>query len=339
MKNNLFLPSIEKNRKYFLLVPVVLMLLAVIIGVIFKFNLSTDFTTTYTFNVSYNSTVTDEKYDNYVNEISTILNKNGAEKFSYKFDKLNADISLATKVTIYNSDLSGVELNNKFATISSQIEDVINEKIGNGHINVSSLQTNSGQSFSNQLINSAVVLLVSAVILFVFIWIRHEIKLAFASLFVVLYNTGILTALIVLFRLPVNTFFTLPFYLTTLISYAIFMIVADKIRSQLDEDSSLSKNEELLTKAVVANKNILAMILLSLAVCILLSMLSLSTKVIFTAIACLLGLVVAAYSSICVGLSIWSKIYNKDSDKKLKAKKLKKDQPKTKKSTKENVEV
>ena len=53
----------DKYRKFILLIPVILILLAVVIGVVFKFNISKEFTTTYKFTVSYNTTITESNYE------------------------------------------------------------------------------------------------------------------------------------------------------------------------------------------------------------------------------------------------------------------------------------
>lgn len=337
MINNLIIPS-SKNRKYLLLIPVVLMLLAVIVGVIFKFNVNADFKTTYTFNVVYNSSIEENKYADYENEIAKVLQDNNIKSFD--FEKLNEDISLATKVNIYNSDMSFTELKNIFNKASSSIETNINNKIGNGHINISDLYKVSGQSFTNQILNMSLVLLVFAIIFFAYTWIRHEFKMAISSLFILPYNIGILLALTLIFRLPVNNMFTIPFYLSTLIAYLIFVIIADKIRENINNENYSENNSEIiLQNAVAENKKIITNLIIVLSIAILLSMLTLSLKVFFVSILCLLGVISAIYSAVCVAYAIWSKIYNKANDKKLKAKKLKKEQPKTKKSKQEDKVV
>ena len=328
--------NFDKYRKFILLVPVVLMLIAVVIGVIFKFNFATEFTARHTFTVAYNTTVGEPCYEKYENEIASILNENGGnDKFSYGFERLNDEIAVSTKVVIYDSELSTTQLQNVFNKVSESIEENINGLIGDGHITVSDIHEVSAKSLQNEIINLAVVLLVGGVLLFVYIWIRHELKLAISSLFMILYNVALLVSSFVLFRIPLNSMFVVPFAVVTLLSYVMFAIVADKVRSGLDSENSVSNNE-LVNDAINQNKLTLLLIVAGSGLAVLLSMLSLSLDVIFVSIACFVGIIIALFSAIFVAYAVWTKIYNKDNDKRLKAKKLKKEQPKTKKSKQED---
>ncbi len=332
---NVNTPFSKNLFKFYLLVPVVIMLLALIIGVIFGVNKSNDFKTTYSFTVKYNSTVSEKEYDAYIKDISNILDKNGAEKFDYKFEKLNDDISLTTKVIISNSQYASADLANKFTTISNNIKQVVNEKIGGGHIEISELSEISGQSFTKEILKTLLAVGVITVLAFAYIWIRYELKMALCSLLILPYNVGLLIAMLVLLRLPFNNMFMIPFYLTMLVSYVVFIIIANNIRDELDDDVfAESKNNDLFINSLNTSKNALTIILICLATAILISMLSFSIKVIFIAIACLLGLCIAVYSPLFVTFGLWTKVYNIDKDKRLKAKKLKKEN-KNKKDKKE----
>ncbi len=337
MKNNKF-SSLFKDFRFVMLLPVVIMLLAVIFGVIFKFNTTTEFKTTYTFNVKYNTSLSEENYEDYACELSKVLNKEADGKFDYKLEQLNENIALSTKVTIYNSSLTSAELENDFTAISEKIETAVNAKIGSGHIEVTELNKINGISYTKEVLKALLVVGIITVIMFAYIWFRFELKMALCSLLLLPYNIGILTALLLLFRLPVNTMFMVPYILTTILSYILFMIVGDKIREELDLDLfAEANNQTLLNGSLITNKNVLLILLISFSGALLLSMLSLSSKVIFTAILSLIGIVVAIYSTIFVAFGLWTKVYNKDSDKRLKAKKLKKEQPKTKKSKTEEL--
>ena len=323
-----------------MLVPVVLMLLAVIIGVVFNFNLGKEFKETYSFTIKYNSSVSNEQYEDYLDQISSVLNNHTDGKFSYKFEKLNEEIALQTKVTIYNTKLNSIDLQNKFIVISGEIKDVVNASIGNGHIEISELNAVSGISFTNEVVKTLLALTVLAIVMFAYIWFRYQFKMALCSLLLLPYNVGTLMALMVLFRLPVNTMFTIPFFISTILSYIVFVILADKIREYLEfELLSDAKNEEMLANSLQSNKNILSILLISFSVSLLLAMLSLSANVIFTSILALIGVVVAVCTAVPVSLGLWMKVYNKANDKRLKAKKLKKEQTKTKKSAKTDAVV
>ena len=322
----------DKYRKFILLIPVILILLAVVIGVVFKFNISKEFTTTYKFTVSYNTTITESNYEKCEENIVNILNKNGGESgFSYELNKLNEEIAITTQVTLYDNELSSTQLQNQFNKISSDIEETINEFVGNGHITISELHEVAPKTISNEVINLAVVTLLGMILLFIYIWIRHEIKLAFASLFMTLYDIALMLTVFILFRIPLNQMFTVPFYFVILLSYFIFAILSDNIREGLDAEKSIT-NEELVNSSITKNKTVLCIIVSAFGIASLLSMLSLSLDVIFVSIACLIGIIIALYSTVFTTFAIWTKIYVKDNDKRLKAKKLKKEQPKTKKS-------
>ena len=62
MKSNKKSCDFVKNFKYIMLLPIVIALLAIVFGAVFGFNLDYDFRNVTTFNVKFNTTVTESEY-------------------------------------------------------------------------------------------------------------------------------------------------------------------------------------------------------------------------------------------------------------------------------------
>lgn len=336
IKNKIF-----SNAKYFLLVPVIVLMLAVIIFIVFSYNKSHDFKNNYSFNVSYKQDMSSKEYSKAKNLIANNLYDKYGNKIDVVTSKINSDIEVGTQVKVY--------LNNKIANFSDSLTDMcdeiktdLNTLLGDGHVIISEVEEVSGINYSKDLLWTGVALLVTMAVMFAYFWIRFEFKTALTSLTIVPFVALMLSALTVLFRLPVSTLFSTPIVVSSLVGYIIYMILSEKVRAMLRDDKYNSyPNTDLILTALNDSKNTLIYILSGVAIIYLFTMLFFTMKMFIFAISGILGLIIATYVATIITSLLWTNLYRRDKDNRLKEQKdneAKKKKEGKKKKTKEEEE-
>lgn len=341
MKSNNYKNKIFSGAKYFLLVPLVVVLVSLILFIIFSFNKSQDFRQNYTFTLDYKADISATKYTECENIIKNNLVDKLGNKVTIVTQKQNEDIEVSTLVKVYTNEISeGTlnDLNDVVETIKSQV----NIKIGGGHCIASDVVLAEGQNYSSEILWSGISMLVIMAVMFAYLWLRYELKTALVSLIIAPFITLMYTALYVLFRLPVSTLFCIPLLASVAIAYIMFVLFAYTTRNNLKKDKfAKSTNTEILLDSMdKIRRPLLGITVLSTFVYLVMLLLFTKRFVVF-AISGLIGIILAIYASIILSSILWSKMYRKDKDMRLKEEKDKEEKVKkegNKKKTKEEKE-
>lgn len=320
------------NAKYFLLVPVIIMMLAIIVFVLFSYNKSADFKDGYSFKVNYKKDLSSSEYNSAVNLIENNLHDKFGNQISIETTKVNDDIEVGTLVKVYqNADIENFET--ELTSLTDEVKTELNKLFTNSHVLVDDVEQVSGLNYSKDLLWSGVALLVTMVVAFVYFWIRFELKTAITSLAIVPYVVLLMASITVLFRLPVSTLFTTPIVISSIIAYIVYMILSEKVREYLrNEKYDNLTNTQLIMTALEDSKKSIGFILLGSTAIYLMTMFFFTMKLFIFAISGILGLIVATYASTIITSLLWTKLYRRDKDNRLKE--LKDNEAKVKKEGK-----
>lgn len=341
MKSNNFKNKIFSGSKYFLLIPLIVVLVSLIMFIIFSFNKSLDFKQNYTFTLEYKADISNTKYTEYNNIIKNNLYDEFGNKITVVTQKQNEDIEISTLVKVYTNSTDEQTLNTLNDVVES-IKSQVNTKIGNGHCIVSDIKLAKGQNYGSEILWSGISILVVMAVMFAYLWLRYELKTALVSLAIAPFITIMYTALYVLLRLPVSTLFCIPLLASVAISYLVFILFANATRNNLkNEKFAKCTNAEILLDSMdKVSRQIIGIIVLSTFV-YLTTLLLFTKRFVVFAISGLIGVILAIYASIIISSIIWSKVYRKDKDMRLKEEKdkeAKKKKEGNKKKTKEEEE-
>ena len=310
--------KIFSNAKYFLFVPIIILMLAVIVFVLFSYNKSYDFKEKYSFTVSYKQNISDEKYSDAVNLIENNLYDKFGGDVDITTDKINEDIVIGTIVNVYLNDNID-EIETKLNDLCEEIKVEVNLLLNNGHAIVSDTQHLSGLNYSKDLLWSGVALLITMAVAFAYFWFRFEIKTAITSLVIVPFVSLMMSAFAVLFRLPVSTLFSTSIVISTLIAYVMYMLLSEKLRECLRDDKYESyTNTQLISVSLSDTRKSITLMLLGVTILYLTTMLFFTMKMFVFAILGIIGLIIATYVSTIITSLLWTKLYRRDKDNRLK---------------------
>lgn len=341
MKSNNYKSKIFSGAKYFLLVPLIIVLVSLIIFIIFSFNKSYDFKQNYTFTLDYKSDISKSTYNDCTNIIENNLYDKFGNSISVVTQKQNEDIEIGTIVKVYTNEISEDTVS-KLNDVIENIKTQVNTKIGGGHCIVSDVNLSKSQNYGSEILWTGISMMVVMAVMFAYLWLRYELKTALVSLTLAPFITIMYTALYVLLRLPVSTLFCIPLLASVVISYVMFVLFANSTRANLKNDKfAKSTNAEILLDSMdKISKPVLGITILS-AFIYLITLLLFTKRFVVFAISGLIGVILAIYASIIISSILWSKMYRKDKDMRLKEEKDKEEKVKkegNKKKTKEEKE-
>lgn len=324
--------KIFEYAKYFLLVPVIVMMLAVIVFVLFSYNKSIDFKDSYGFTVSYKKDMSPSEYLTAVNLIENNLYDKFGNKISIETNKVNDEIEVGSFVKVYvNSEIKDFE--KELNSVQDEIKTELNTLLNNGHVIISDVQEFSGLNYSKDLLWSGVALLVVMALAFVYFLVRFEIKTALSSLTIIPFVVLLLSSITILFRLPATTLFTTPIVVSSLLAYIVYMILSEKVRENLrNEKYDSLTNKQLYITSLNASKKSIGLLVLGATIIYIMTLFFFSMKTFVLAISGILGLVIAVYVSTIITGILWTKLYRRDKDNRLKE--LKDNEAKSKKEGK-----
>ncbi len=164
-----------------------------------------------------------------------------------------------------------------------------------------------GSSVSNSMKQSAIIsVLIATVCMLAYIWFRfRDIKFAAAAVIALLHDVLVVLAFYALARVPVGTTFIAC--MLTIVGYSInaTIIIFDRIRESLKEANTRTNITDLVNEAVTntfsrtVNTNITTFIML-------LALFIFSvTSVREFALPLMVGVIVGAYSSVCITSALW----------------------------------
>ena len=337
-----------KNLKWILIAPAVIILIGIILFSTIGFNLGLDFTggsvlTIYSNNrgeilqldevtpvTGYDLNNSNE-YNSFKNQIEEILVQNGLTgKIVFQTTKVNiyefnVSEGQAVRVTYQNIDNATSE------EITAKNEEVINallEKFGytakaeykKAVVNSTVIAASASDSL---LMKSFLAMLVAVVLILIYIAFRFEITSGFAAILALFHDLLIVTSLVLMFRITINSSFIAA--LVTILGYSInnTIVIFDRIRENIrtgkfeNIDNQTIANisvRETMTRSVYTTLTTFVTILLVAIIGV--------SDIRDFALPIAFGIIAGFYSSVFITPGLWAIAFN--GSKKKKEKKIKK---------------
>lgn len=327
--------------KYLMLIPIVLLVLAVIVGAIWGLNLDYDFKTVSNFTVKFNTTVSETEYDTLQDELKSIIKTEDFDNFRLERVGEGAQNGIIVKVPNEN-----FELDEKLESLRTTIESKLLADI---NIESSVVVTTSELSyFLPKNVTSILwysLLAIACIIIFLiaYKWIRYNLMSGLALATSIAIEIVMLFSSMILFRIPFNYYFVIPFVvmiLTTIINVTIMNNYiktnlsnenySKKLGEEISEDSSkklVAKLEKISLKTSNAlrvedttRKYMMPIIMYStMIIAIVLGVMFFGgASLIFLGLGIIVGVLISVFVSLFINTSLWSFWYNKTSDNTLK---------------------
>ena len=318
MKSNKSFDYVSKF-KYLMLFPIVLLLVAVVIGSIFNLNYDYDYKKVSNFTVKFNTTITDSEYELLEDNLHEILEN---AKFSdYRVEKIGDGAQNGLYVRIVNNDGS---LTDSIENVKVTIEDTLLSNAG-GKVTSSVVVTTTDTNTSYPLNSSKMIwlslLTVACIMLFVFVYdfVRYNLVSGVSAVLSIALEVVMLLSGMIAFRVPFNSYFIVAYFIMILSTILFTTIINNNIKSHLNDDiySKYTNKKRVLdaTKNTIKSITLTTVIMALVVVAI---MFFGGYSMIYLGIAVLLGLLFSYLVSTLFFTSIWSFWYKRDKDGVLK---------------------
>lgn len=277
--------SFTHNLKYFIIAPIVIIVVGIIMLCTLGFNLGFDFTGGTNMTIYLNDTTSgsstyssqrydlEEDYDEVVEKINKVLADYNVTLSSIQTTEINIDADRGYSFTIVNGDAIIIKFQNGDLTDEEEIN-AQNEEIQlallkefeyfDESATTADLSSNEFAAFvanggittasatAELLMNSFIALIVAVVLILIYVAIRFEITSGLAAILALFHDILITTSFMLIFQIQINTPFIAA--LITILGYSInnTIIIFDRIRENL----KLSKNLGKIDNYAIADKSV-----------------------------------------------------------------------------------
>ena len=304
--------------KYFLLIPLILVVAAIIIGSIFNLNFDYDFRQVSNFSVKFNTTVSESEYKALENNIDAIMQENGFS--DYRIERVGTGAQNAVLVKVANDNFA---LNDKIDNVKEVIENTLLNKTSNVTSSVVVSLSDTDYSLPKNVTNMVwfSVLAVVCIIAFVFVYtlIRYNLIAACTLSISILVDVIMLFAAMVAFRIPFNYYFVVPFIVMILTTIINVTYINNIIKSTLNDDNFNKYTNAQRVEEIISTKYSGILIYSAIISLLVLSVMFFGgPSLIYLGLAIVVGLIISTFVSLIINSSLWSMWYKKDKDKVLK---------------------
>ena len=273
--------SFTRNLKYFIIAPIVIIVVGIILLCTLGFNLGFDFTGGTNMTIYLNDATSgssefsdqsynlEDNYDEVVDKINNVLANYDVNLSSIQTTEINIDADRGYSFTIVNGDAIIIKFQNgdmteeEVESQNNEIQLALLKEFGyfDESATTDDLTSNEFAAFvanggvttasatSQLLMNSFIALLVAVVLILIYVAIRFEITGGLAAILALFHDILITASFMLIFRIPINTPFIAA--LITILGYSInnTIIIFDRIR----ENVKLSKNLGKIDNYAVAD--------------------------------------------------------------------------------------
>ena len=328
MKSNKF--DFISKFKWIMLGPIVVLLLAVILGSIFGLNLDYEFKNVSTFNVKFNTTVTKEEYKVIEKELDAIIDD--SDIGSYRIERIGDFAQNGLFVKIVNNE---IKLDTKIDELKVNIEENllvdIDDKIESSVvITTSETIDNLPKSAGNLILWSSISLVCILAFVFFYYLIRYNFISGVSLVLTILSEIVMLTTVMIVARIPFNYYFVVSYFMMALTTIVITSVINNSLKIGLhDEKYNKYSNADRVYSAVQKVFRNTTIFMGVLALIVLAVMFFGNVSLVFTTLSIIVGLIISYFASMILYTSLWSFWYKKDKDiilrKRLEAAKNKED--------------
>lgn len=301
--------------KWIMLAPIVLLVLSVILGAIFGLNLDYDFRNVSTFNVKFNTTVTNTEYKLLQKELKSMVNE--SEVNSFRIERIGEGAQNGLFVKIINEDGEFDEAINQLKTnIEENLLSEISEDIESSVvITTSETIENLPRSASKMILWTSISLILILAFVFFYYLIRYNFIAGVSLVLTILLEIAMLTTVMIVARIPFNYYFVVSYVLTAITSIVLTTVINNTLKEGLhDENLNKYSNADRVYTAidkVFTNSSIFMAILLLLVMAV---MFFGNVSLIYTCLSIIVGIIISYLASFVFYTSIWSFWYKKDKD-------------------------
>ena len=319
-KQNKSLSKFLDFKKFTLIIPAILLAVAMLIYAIWGFNRGYEYKESETYNIHFNTTVSSKNFKTYKDIICDTFSDESSNDFVVKVTRVNDDMTSACKVNVYNNtNLSEEEFVEKIDSINVIIETKLNQLDETTSVRITNVKHQNGDTYGNILLKGSLAVFIFMLVAFIYFLIRFELKTALSSLIIAPFTYIVMLSFMVIFRIPFTASFMLPVLFSEIIGYIMFTLLFDNIRQSLENKENNLTNDDLVYGSIKSNMSTLITLISALSIIFVLLTFLFNVNTLLMCLSLLFALVVAVYSAvICTG-SVWSMIYNRQNDKRLKA--------------------
>ncbi len=320
MKSNKKNINIISGFKYYMLIPIVLLVLSIVFGFVFGLNYDYDFRNVSTFDVKFNTTVTETEYKELTKQLKGLVDN----KFDdYRIEKIGdgAQNGLIVKIANDNNKFDS-EIDDLRTTIESSLLVNCGENIESSVIITTTEKNDILPKNASELIWYS-VLAVVCILVFVFIYylIRYNFVSSISFVLTILFEIAMLTIVMIVARVPFNYYFVVSYFVMILSSALISTYLNNNIRSNLnnekyDKYSNSDRVYDAFGKTLKPVLIFTALMILSVFGIMFFGNLSL----IYIVLSIMLGYLVMLFGTYMFEFSLWSFWYKKDKDATLRRK-------------------
>lgn len=277
--------SFTRNLKYFIIAPIIIIVVGIVLLCTLGFNLGFDFTGGTNMTIYLNDSTSgssnyseqrydlEEDYDEVVDKINKVFDNYDVNISSIQTTEINIDANRGYSFTIVNGDAIIIKFQNGSLTdeaeINAQNEEIqlaLLKEFGYFDANATILDLTSNEfaafvanggittasATAELLMNSFIALIVAVVLILIYVAIRFEITSGLAAIMALFHDILITTSFMLIFRIPINTPFIAA--LITILGYSInnTIIIFDRIR----ENVKLSKNLGKIDNYAIADGSV-----------------------------------------------------------------------------------
>lgn len=341
-----------KNLKWFLIAPIVIIVVGIVLFCTLGFNLGIDFTGGSNMTVFTNSKGTfsdlasydlERDMDEVEKKISDVLAQHGLKISTLQQTTMdNRDLGISQEDAVivkYQNDnsLSTEEIESINEEIRLELlksfgyvdEDVQNSDLASEHY--AGLVTNGGITTASAgaelMMRSFLALLVALLLILIYVAFRFDLSSGLAAILALFHDALVTTAVMLIFRIQINAAFIAA--LITILGYSVnnTIIIFDRIRDRL---KIARQNNEKISNAEIANSSVketmMRSILTTLTTFIMIFMITVIgvSAIQEFAFPIMVGIVAGFYSSVFLTPGLWAIGYHGK-----KKKKVKKETPET----------
>ena len=324
--------SYSKNFLYFLIVPILILIVGIVLISTIGFNLGVDFKGGVTFKVYANNEAIIEDdnvvqydltvkraYDEFQNKIETVLNKNGLSVISYR----------QTSMSIYDYDvyagqaLEIVYQNNyeNAEEINQKVRDEIISTFGyeNYELAVSSFDDVLPNYSFDWVIGIVAAIVFALIVAIIYLSLRYNTSASVVALLNVAFDIFLTLGMIAICRLTVNMSIGIILLVTFFISIFNVLFYFTKVKENLKagkyEKMKNSEMADLTVKELTMNKTIIYVFLLLISFFFAVIAVEGVREV---ALGIMISVLVTFYTSQCLLPSYWATIYKNKKKKHIK---------------------
>lgn len=307
-----------KNFKYIMIFPIVLLVASIVLGIIFGINFDYDFRRVSSFDVKFNTTVTDVEYKELEKSLDSLI---GEEFKDYRIEKIGegAQNGFLVKIPNDNSSLDG-----NIVEIKSIIEDHLLDNFSNKattSIVVTTTDTNNilPKNASDLILLSSLSMICIMIFAFLYNIFRYNFVSGISIVLTILLEIGMLTTVMIVARVPFNYYFVISYFVMVVSTIFISTYINNHIKSTLNDEkynkySNADRIYDSVSKTLIPTVLSVAVI----ALCLFAVLFFGNTSLIYTILSILIGLCISLFASLIFNTSIWSFWYKKDKDASLR---------------------